>query len=381
MITVEDVNGSVYRDGSESYIAEIDTSLISDESDFTNVVYDFCKVSRSSTTSGGSTTYHYTFEIHNKDWTGAYYLRYPNGNYLYNNGSYDSETSKLTYDSSYTSIKLYLYCSALATDFSFKRLQYIPFEPFPTDLTLEEFGTYTKKLWNMGTNSETSQVAQFTITSPGVYSWTSSTANVEATLYYLARLVKTDFVFECTQDLICGQVNTVSLGAGTKYKPGGALVGNYAPNIIVNYNGNVIPVTYDEDIGDYVFDLDLSNINTPGKVKFTVQVEGNKVVNNSEALVRLDVDVHIISTFNELRVACDTDGPAIIKLSSNLTGLTSNIPVKHSMKIIGNNKSIGLNEHSIILNDNTSLIVEDCNFNIGNPAFIQGKNTILNLVY
>ena len=122
MITVEDVNSTIFRDGMNSYIHEIDTSKISDSADYSDVQYDFVKVSRSTSVIGGDTTYNYTFEIQNSDWTGVYYLRRPDGTYIYNNGSYNSETSKLTYVSGHASVKLYLYCSSLRSyshDFDF----------------------------------------------------------------------------------------------------------------------------------------------------------------------------------------------------------------------------------------------------------------------
>ena len=378
MITVEDANSAVFRDGMNSYIHEIDTSLISDSSDFSDVVYDFVKVSRSTTTSQGSTTYHYTFEIQNKDWTGAYYLRYVTGGYIYNTGTYNSETGILTYNSNHPAVKLYLYCSALATSFNFKRLQYIPFEPFPTDLTLEELGTYTKALWNMGTNTETSQTALFNVTGPGVYSWTPSISeDINATLYYLARLKKTSFSFNCTQDLIIGKVNKVALGTGTKYKPSGALIGNYTPTITVEYKGESIPVTYDTD--DYYFNLDLTDKTEPGKIKFTVIIENNEVLNYTETTVSLNADYELITTSVGLVNAFDIYGNSIIKLGADITLTNGNMPIKHDLKIIGNDKTLTCTGGRLWVNSGVHIIIEDCTFTNGKTCILQLPDTTVEL--
>ena len=86
MITVEDVNGSIYRDGANSYVHRIDTSLISDDSDFTNVIYDFCKVSRS--TSGSNITY--TFKVDNSAWLGECWFTDNDGEYINETISYSN---------------------------------------------------------------------------------------------------------------------------------------------------------------------------------------------------------------------------------------------------------------------------------------------------
>ena len=80
-LTVEDINGVNFRDGLNSYFHEIDTALISDTTDFTDVNYDFVKVSRVSRQNG----YTYTFKVYNADWTGGYYFRDADGRYIYNN--------------------------------------------------------------------------------------------------------------------------------------------------------------------------------------------------------------------------------------------------------------------------------------------------------
>jgi hypothetical protein len=43
--------------------------------------------------------------------------------------------------------------------------------------------------------------------------------------------LKTDFKFDCIQDLYVGVVNTVQLGVDSKYKPNGEMIGDNTPKI------------------------------------------------------------------------------------------------------------------------------------------------------
>ena len=72
--------------------------------------------------------------------------------------------------------------------------------------------------------------------------------------FLLVNLLKSDFLFNCTQSLTLGKVNTVRLGVDTDYKPNGAMVGSNSVNIQVLYNDTYIPVRFDTSLNDYVFE-------------------------------------------------------------------------------------------------------------------------------
>ena len=60
------------------------------------------------------------------------------------------------------------------------------------------------------------------------------------------------------------------------------MVGDYETKLSVLYNGETIPVVWNESVNDYTFDLDLSDKINEGKVRFKVIVETNEVLNYSE---------------------------------------------------------------------------------------------------
>ena len=165
------------------------------------------------------------------------------------------------------------------------------------------------------------------------------------------------------------------LGADSKYKPSGSMIGDYTPIITVEYDGNILPVSYDGS--DYYFNINLTETNA-GKVKFKVIVEANDVLNATETDVVLQSQYQTVNTFGNFVAACGANGNEIIRLGSNLTA-TSDIPVKHSIKIIGNDKTLDLDGHRFVLDEDVSFNVENLQLDNGDTAIIQAKNTIVNL--
>ena len=176
--------------------------------------------------------------------------------------------------------------------------------------------------------------------------------------YLLVNLLKSDFQFNCTQTLKLGQVNHVALGTHTDYKPSGAMIGAYTPTIKIIYNNQTITAEYDTD--DYYFNLDLTDISEPSKVKFKVIIETNDVINHTETDVTLNCDYETITTLTGLTTLFSNGG--IGKLGANLT-LTSNQTLNKPVMLIGNNKTLNLNGKQLIIKD--TFKAEDLTFTGG----------------
>ena len=365
-LTVEDVNGAVFREGSKSFYYEVDTSDIPADGDFSEVVYDFVKVSR--TESSGS--YTFTFEVYNSLWKGPFYVRDLNGNYI----NYVSFTSPniITASTNEKNVILTLYCTELG-EWESKGIAYVPLESVDKYIYLNQVGDeFTLRIREVVHHTEWEIPNTYEL---GIYSWKLSSYTHG---YGICRLIKTDFQFNCNQDLTFGKVNRVLLGTDSKYKPNGSMIGTYTPSISVVYGNQVIPVEWDEDLNDYAFDIDLTNIRYVPNVKFNVVIESNKAINHSETKVILKNDYKNVSTFNELKTACATGGDSIIQIGADIQ-FTSSITVEHNLKIMGNDATLDLNEYGFVLDEKVSFTAENLQFDNGDTAIIQAENTVVTL--
>lgn len=367
-LTLEDINGILLKYGDKGLIYSLNTSNITlSDVDYTDIQYDFVKVSRSKSGS----TYTFTFEVVNSSWNGEYTQFKLDGSYLNTFVSYTND--KITFSTSEQNVILWLYCNHINTTFNFKEIECYPINfDLNVSATLEditEYIMYVPSKLISGNDMNTSYYQK-----QGVFTWDY----LNTTFYYLGRLLKTDFVFDCNQSLTVSGINKVQLGADTKYKPNGSLIGDNTVTIKVEYNKQIIPVEWDSTLNDYTFNLDLTHITEPGKIKFKVIIESNDVINHTEKTVTLESDYQTINDFNSFKKACSDNGYGIIRIGDDLLA-TSNIQITHPIKIIGNNHTLDLDEHSIILNEETSLNVENMGFYNGDTAIIQAKNTRLEL--
>lgn len=365
MFTVEDVNTTVYGKGTHSIVFEVDTSLISSDSDFTDVIYDFVKVSRS--TSGSNITY--TFEVVNSLWAGYYYLLEDDRTWIDDSVTYDDGV--VTFTTTEASIIFGMVINPFHIRFYQLEIADVIYDAEDLALSLPLNGLGKEYVFH-GVDLTTGEPTETTalISDFGIYTidYTSG----------LTRLIKTGFEFECTQTLTLGKVNTINLGADDKYLPNGELIGDYTPKITINYGKEQIGAYYDDDIGDYVFDLDLTDITEPRMIRFTVDVEENKVLLPSTTKVSLNAVYEQITNFNDLVSQCNKGGSQTITLTDDIT-FTSNIQVKHTIKMVGDDNTLDLNGHSIILDEGVAFAAEDVTFDNGDTSIIQAKNTIVEL--
>jgi len=369
-LTVEDINTAKNTNGNKTIYHKIDTSFISEISDFSNVKYDFCEVSRS--TSGSNITY--SFKITIDSWNGRYYFTKKNGDYINASGSYSSGSKTLSFTTTETSVVLILCCNDCYAEvgdypFAINRMPFIESEINPDlKVYLNEIGNRVRYNW---INLNTGATSQMLITLNRGF---NREVNNGSTFFYTVKLLKTDFQFNCSQSVIIGKVNKVHLGTNSDYLPNGDLVGNYTLAITVDYNGETLPVSYDGT--DYYFNLDLTDKTETGKVRFTVNVESNEVLNSTSTNVALNSQYQTVNTFNALLTAVTNSD--VIRLGANMTA-TSNININKSIKIIGNDKTIDLDSHRFVLKEDVEFKVENLQLDNGDTTIIQAKNTIVNL--
>ena len=324
-LTLEDINTILFSN-QKGFLYEIPFQ-VSDE-EFSNVNIDFCKVSRSK----NGNNYTFTIEVNNCYWNGEYYFKQANGTYINSSGSWSN--NKLTFTTTVKDIVFVVYLNNLNTSFSIHRITHIPY-PFDINhkATLKDIDKWvTYDCIDLSSNMIITGGSLHL--KNGLFYWSLGSS---IRFYYIGTLIKTDFQFQCNQQLTLGKINTVKLGALTDYKPNGDLVGEYTPTITVKYGSSYIPVTYDNTLNDYVFNLDLTSKQNEGKVKFTVFVEANEVLNSTETDVVLQSNFETINNESKLRTLFSNGG--IGRLGSNIT-ITNDLTVTKSVYLIGNHRKL-----------------------------------------
>ena len=362
-LTVEDANTLIY-DNQEYWMHEIDIGKITTgNEDFTDVHYDFCRITREFDDSRSEMKYLFTIKVDHSAWTGGVHInKSPNG--------LSSITGGCKIECAHYNIKLKLYMGP----------SWFGVSPLLFSLLSNSFSLNLKQLKSTKHIEYTyadgsSYFDQYVILNKGYNLIKHAGLRVG---YVYVNLLKTDFLFNCTDSLVVGRVNKVCLGADTDYKPNGDFVGEYTPIIRVEYNNKELPVYFDESVNDYVFNLDLSDKKAPQKVRFKVNVETNDVLNNSVTPVVLDADYEVISTYEDLLSACGNGGASSIRLGADIT-LTSSIIVTHSIKILGDNNTLNLNSEGFVIKEDITFKAENTIFDNGNIAIKQSKNSSVEL--
>ena len=351
-LTVEDINSVLFNNQSH-YWHEINTGLISESEDFTDVKIDFCNVSRS--TSGSNITY--AFEINNSYWTKGYYVLDKNGTYITPTVSLSTNTLIITTDK--TSIRLFLYLGVNTYD---------TLTHSPGILRIDSMDLNYKQL----SNKQVIRILILINNHEGIlrdfvtmgYNLIHYHDNIFG--FLLVNVIKSDFKFECTQQLIVGKVNKVALGTDSEYLPNGDMIGEYTPSIRVLYNDKTLPVTYDNTLNDYTFDLDLTEETTEHKIHLKVLIDGNEVLNSTSTDVTLSSSFETINTLDKLSHLFNVGG--VGRLGSDLT-LTDDLTVTKDVYLIGNEHTISMDGHKII-------VPSDKIFKAEQTTFTNGENTI-----
>ena len=365
--TVEDVNGAMF-DHQGFWWYELDTACIdpTGEAEFTDVKVDFCTISKESY---NSNLWLYTVEVDNDLWTKGFQVQY------------DTIIASITVKST-SPLQFTINKGLDASKFKFRF--YMGNTPY-SDVTLM---TYSILDYDLVVYSFYSRIGKNSL----AYVWKNGERyEVEYVMnigynqitydgtecgHIFVKLLKTDFQFTCNQDLIVGEVNTVQLGTATDYKPNGDLVGEYETKLSVLYNGETIPVVWNESVNDYTFDLDLSDKINEGKVRFKVIVETNEVLNYSENDVVLNANFESIDTLDKLKTLVSVGG--IGRLSSDLT-LTSDLMLSKSVNLVGNSNRIDLSSHKIIVPSDLTFKAQDISFTNGVNSIQQYSGSSVDL--
>jgi len=353
-LTLEDINSTIYSNQG-FYWHEINTANITRVKNYTDVKIDFCTVTR--TTSGSDRTF--TVVIDNPYWTKAYYILDQYGN-LITDATVTRSTNTLTIVTDKTSIRLFLYCGINAYT-NLTQLGYTCKED-TLQLNYKELNTaQSVKVIRLSDGAErNSDSATFNIGYNGV------TYNNGRCGFILVQLVKSDFQFNCTQRLVVGKVNKVKLGVDSDYLPSGDMIGNNTPTIKVLYKDTYIPVTYNASQNDYVFNLDLTSKENESNIRFSVIVEANDVINASETQVSLPCKYESINTENKIITLFHNGG--VGRLTSDIT-LETDLTVNKSVYLVGNDKTLTMQGHRIIVPNGKTLKAEKL-------TFTGGENTI-----
>lgn len=192
--------------------------------------------------------------------------------------------------------------------------------------------------------------------------------------YNLVQIKKTDLEFNLNTSAIVGIVNHIRLNVDADYLPNGSLVNENLLDIEIKYNDDIISASYDHELNDYCFDLDLTDKIDNKPIALTVQVNEIDLVNPSIYEFTLECNYPSVSSFTELQSKLVANAE-IIELTSDIE-FNSNLIIPNSVYIIGNGYDINLNKHNIDIQDN-SVKCESINFKNGASCFIQKSNSKL----
>jgi len=354
--TVEDVNGTVF-DNQGFWWYELDTAVIDPDgtAEFENVKVDFLTISKQK---DSNFYWLYTIKIDNNLWANSVIIldKYGNSSGI---ASATEDTIELRTNNDFTCpYKFILYMGSFKTSY-FNNMAKILVDNV-LYLNLKELSVAQTIRFKYIHNNEIHTFSQKVVVGFNEMDYAGFLG------FLLVKLLKTDFQFNCNQDLTIGEVNTIQLGTDTDYKPNGALVGEYATKLSVQYGDKTLPVVWNNALNDYTFDLDLTDIQSEGKIRFKVIVETNDVLNASETDVALDCKFETIDTLAKLQNLFKIGGNGRL---SEAIQLTNDLTLSKSVNLIGNNKVLLMSQHKIV-------VPSDLTFKAESVRFQQGVNTI-----
>lgn len=364
LFTLEDSNNTLFGFGSSSVYHALDTSNIGTE-EFADVKIDFAIVNHSIS----SNTHTFTFQIFNVGWSGGYYILDKNGGYVNSdaNVSYNSATNTITYTTSDDHVTLVLYCTSFRGTFSFTRLTKKAIDLTDSIIALNDSKVKTIKYLNLADNTE------------GTATYTQSEGvNQYLGFVWLCFYKKTDFQFNCTQNLIVGKVNKVYLGTLSDYLPNGGLSGNAVLKMTVKSKSNSYDVSYDSVKNDYYFNVDLTGVASLNRIRFSLYVHESTYISESVTEFVLDTGYQEVSNFTQLLNAIESDNISMVQLENDIT-FVSDVTVSKDIYIYGNSNTLLLNGHGLVISENVTFKSDNIAFAKGDTAILQKENSIVEL--
>jgi len=362
-LTLEDVNGTFYSNQGFFWHC-IDFGVIGDK-DFEDVKIDFCEASR--TTSGSY--YSYALEIKNDYFAVAFYLLDEDNN-LISSYSASGGVSDLIVSTTYKNVKILLYMGLNKYN-SLTEMEYV-LKDEKLDLTYKELSTSQKVKVIDLSSDEIVDSDSLTLTT----GFNNVTCNGNDCGFLLVKLAKSDFQFNCTQQLTLGKVNTVKLGTLADYKPNGDMIGANTPKITVLYKDTYIPVVWNSSLNDYVFNIDLSDNEIETNIRFNVIIETNDVLNASTTSVTLHCNYEPINNATKLATLFKNGG--VGRLSANIT-INEDLTLNKDVYIVGNDKTLTMQNHKIIVPTERTFKAENVTFNGGNNTIQQNNQSKVDL--
>ena len=351
-LTLEDINGAIQSHSVKVHYHEIDTSKIGD-TDFTDVKYDFCTITRIYR----NNKYNFYVTVNNDLWTGGYYVLKTNHEILYSTEGYDDGV--LHIDANQEPCIIIGLVLQSGYEFDDRKVGKKWLDSNIVPITLNELNTSKSiRVWKFQSGEEETYSLECDVI--GVKKIIAHRINA-----YIV-LIKTDFQFTCNQSLSVGKVNKVALGTNEEYKPNGAMIGTYTPNIVVEYNNTIIPVVWSSTDNDYVFNLDLTSKTNEGNIRIKVIVEDNKVINKTETIVTLHCSYEAVNNLSKLTNLFNRGG--VGRITSNLT-LTDNLTLSKDVYLLSDGKTLTMSGHKIS-------VPSDKTFKADNLGFTGGNNTI-----
>ena len=396
MITVEDFNSVFKEYGSSSIFHCIDTSLISIDSDFSDVTYDFSIVDRETTSVD---EYTFQFKIINDIWTGGYYFTDINDEYLDISATWDSNNKILTVVTSEPAVKLYLYLSNLAFTsnewgFNLEQLVWRPIDLTNRNINTQfvastnsrihieslkdeeldgKVGYVTNLSSNLNyLNINTDKIGRY-FNYVNNYSQNRTVRFVYKNNSYYLQLnyVKSMGNFCFVDDsLVLGKINKITSLSNYFLKTG--ILTYLNKSVVVDVTGDI------EDSSKAYFDIDLRDVFNIDKLK--VKMHLNSVDGDYEWDYEhiYPCSIYQVGTLSDFVGECGEEGTTVFKLGADLT-LDEDITVTHDLTVLGEEYSIDLNGHSIIVLDGVKLAIEDCSLLNGDNAIVQKVNSELEL--
>lgn len=368
MITLEDVNSV-----DMGYINEIYTIITTDldNGESVSVLYDF--INYSHTIDETAEKLHtFVFEVRNSLWNGRYAVNKPNDYYLSGESTDVSVSGKtITVHTTESALKLMLHLCSFSS--SGGGLNGIPEETDAIHITKNQIGTYrTFNYWDRQHRDTRSVDVEL---QPGIIHLKNDEYASILNWKVLVEVVKTNLVFDLNSDLTVGKVNHVPLGVDSHYLPTGDLVDGAELDIVINYKNTLITAEYDGTVGDYCFDLDLTDKLDDANVNLAVIVNESDYVNPSSHNVRLSCEYPTVSSFSELTSSI-VAGAEAIRLTGDIT-FNSDLVLSNPLYMICDGYKLQLSGNSIIVNG--SCRIDDAIVTGGSPCFIQGANSKLSL--
>lgn len=378
-ITIEDVNASLLKYGTVNTFHCIDTSKILSEG-YDRLVFDFCIISHSVS----QNTHTFEIKVKNSLWNGGYYYTDSQDEYIDADASYSDDTITIT--TSESNIKIYLYLTNLTDNFQFKRYTWTSNDLFNVNSFFVYDNTYKftiNKLKSIQSDSVTFKYQTITATSTidenNQVEYVLIDENTEfdgiievtydnCTYFIQSKKIKNIIPFIIEDTVYTSKLNTVQMNVLD--------LGEAIGTGTITFKNQKWDVDFSETRS---FELDLRNKTDDSDIQLQIHLDETDLTLAYDYDVRLNCEILSVSDFETLKTELQTeDGCRIFNLDTDIV-CDSDILISHDVKINAMNHIINLDSHSLKMQEDVTVIVENLTLENGNPCWIQSLNSKLDL--